>query len=136
MKTAAIMFIEGFYLFLFSPVMFVKETTLIQATSILLLQILTKQPWSKKCWNAILSCCHMSSAYVDHWDMLNNFCFHVYAQKSLFMCENGNVFFLTKLFISYFSHRARKNQKVFSGGNQIIDMIGEQKLFSMSQWST
>ena len=32
-----------------------------------------------------LSCCHISSAYVDHWDMLNNFCFHVYAQKSLFM---------------------------------------------------
>ena len=38
-----------------------------------------------KCCNEILSCCHMSSAYVDHWDMLNNFCFHVYAQKSLFM---------------------------------------------------
>ena len=27
----------------------------------------------------------MSSDYVDHWDMLNNFCFHVYAQKLLFM---------------------------------------------------
>ena len=27
--------------------------------------------------------------------MLNNFCFHVYAQKSLFMAENCNVFFLT-----------------------------------------
>ena len=26
-----------------------------------------------------LSCCHMSNAYVDPWDMLNNFCFHVYA---------------------------------------------------------
>ena len=24
--------------------------------------------------------CLMSNAYVDHWDMLNNFCFHVYAQ--------------------------------------------------------
>ena len=35
--------------------------------------------------HAVMSCCHMSSAYVDHWDMLNNFCFHVYAQKSLFM---------------------------------------------------
>jgi len=23
----------------------------------------------------------MSNDYVDHWDMLNNFCFHVYAQK-------------------------------------------------------
>ena len=26
------------------------------------------------------------------WDMLNNFCFHVYAQKSLFTGENGNAF--------------------------------------------
>ena len=32
----------------------------------------------------------MSNAYVDPWDMLNNFCFHVYAQKSLFIGENGN----------------------------------------------
>ena len=31
-------------------------------------------------------------AYVDPWDMLNNFCFHVYAQKSLFVGENYNVF--------------------------------------------
>ena len=37
---------------------------------------------------------------VDPRDMLNNFCFHVYAQKSLFLGENGNGFFLTKLFIS------------------------------------
>ena len=29
--------------------------------------------------------CLMSNAYVDPWDMLNNFCFHVYDQKSLFM---------------------------------------------------
>ena len=27
--------------------------------------------------------------------MLNNFCFHVDAQKSLFIAENCNVFFLT-----------------------------------------
>ena len=31
----------------------------------------------------------------DPWDMLNNFCFHVYAQKSLFIGENVNDFFLT-----------------------------------------
>ena len=31
---------------------------------------------------------------VDPRDMLNNFCFHVYAQKSLFIGENGNGFFL------------------------------------------
>ena len=27
--------------------------------------------------------CQMSKAYVDPWDTLNNFCFHVLAQKSL-----------------------------------------------------
>ena len=34
-------------------------------------------------------------ALVDPRDMLNNFCFHVYAQKSLFVGENGNDFILT-----------------------------------------
>ena len=28
----------------------------------------------------------------DPWDMLNNFCFHVYAQKSLFIGQNVNAF--------------------------------------------
>ena len=37
--------------------------------------------------------CHMSNAYVDPWDMLNNFRFHVYAQMLLFMDENVNAFF-------------------------------------------
>ena len=39
--------------------------------------------------------CLMSDAYVDPWDMLNNFGFHLYAQMSLFMGENVNDFFLT-----------------------------------------
>ena len=39
--------------------------------------------------------CHMSNAYVDRWDMLINFCFHVYAQKSLFIAENCNGLFWT-----------------------------------------
>ena len=34
-------------------------------------------------------------AQVDPRDMLNNFCFHVYAQKSLFIAENCNAFFWT-----------------------------------------
>ena len=33
-------------------------------------------------------------AQVDPRDMLNNFCFHVWAQKSLFIAENCNAFFL------------------------------------------
>ena len=32
----------------------------------------------------------MSIAYVDPWDMLKNFSFHVYAEKSLFIGENAN----------------------------------------------
>ena len=36
--------------------------------------------------------CHMSNAYVDRWDMLNNFCFHVYAQMLLFLSVNVNDF--------------------------------------------
>ena len=38
--------------------------------------------------------CQMWNAYVDTWDILNNFCFHVYAQKSVFIDENDK-FFLT-----------------------------------------
>ena len=34
-------------------------------------------------------------AQVDPRDMLNNFCFHVYAENSLFIVENCNVFFGT-----------------------------------------
>ena len=37
--------------------------------------------------------CEMSTAYVDPWDMLNNFCFHVNVQMLLFMGENDNGFF-------------------------------------------
>ena len=32
-------------------------------------------------------------AYVDPWDMLSNFYFQVYAQKSQVMGENDNAFF-------------------------------------------
>ena len=43
--------------------------------------------------------CPLSNAYkhinVDPWVMLNNFCFHVYAQMSLFMGVNDNGYFLT-----------------------------------------
>ena len=37
-----------------------------------------------------LSLSESSLSLIDPWDMLNNFCFHVYAQKSLFIGENGN----------------------------------------------
>ena len=35
---------------------------------------------------------HMPNAYVDPWDMPSNFCFHVYAQKSLIIAEIDNAF--------------------------------------------
>ena len=34
-----------------------------------------------------------SQTKVDPRDMLNKFCFHLYAQNSLFIGENCNVFF-------------------------------------------
>ena len=53
-------------------------------------------PWrSDKSWEPVnhyvIAVIHVS----DPWDMLNNFCFHVYAQKSLFIGENDNVYFWT-----------------------------------------
>ena len=39
-------------------------------------------------------------AQVDPRDMLTNFCFHVYAQKSVFICENCTGFFLTSTILS------------------------------------
>ena len=35
--------------------------------------------------------CQMSNAYVDPWGLLKKFCFHVYGQMSLFICENDRV---------------------------------------------
>ena len=56
--------------------------------------------WSKmsSCQVVRLSDCQvvrLSSCQVvkfDPWGMLNNFCFDVYAQKSMFIGENGNGF--------------------------------------------
>ena len=56
-------------------------------------------------------------AQVDPRDMLNNFCFHVYAQKSLFIAENCNAFFLTSASSAsheFRSHRAGSQLKTIS----------------------
>ena len=37
----------------------------------------------------------LANLQIDPWDMLNNFCFHVYAQKSLFIGENDKYPFRT-----------------------------------------
>ena len=55
-------------------------------------------------------------ALVDPRDMLNNFCFHVYAQKSLFIGENGNGFFLDTIITitrAITVHRAGSQLKSF-----------------------
>ena len=65
----------------------------------------------------------MSNAYVDPWDILNNFCFHVYAQKSLFIGEKGNVFFDTSnntITISLFTLRNRKTYRLLTCKAQSI----------------
>ena len=69
--------------------------------------------------------CHIWNAYVDPWDMLNNFCFHVYAQMSLFMGENDHAFFYhhhhSTLACEWTNHRAGsqlKNVKMTTAGNQ------------------
>ena len=53
----------------------------------------------------------MSNAYVDPWDMLNNICFHVYAQKSLIIDENCNGFFFTAAAREFRVHRAGSQLK-------------------------
>ena len=53
-------------------------------------------------------------------DMLNNFCFHVYAQKSLFKVENVNAYFLTSSSSAasapreFANHRAGSQLKFFT----------------------
>ena len=44
--------------------------------------------------------------------MLNNFCFHVYAEKSLFIAENCNGFFLTPSAREFGTHRAGSQLKI------------------------
>ena len=53
--------------------------------------------------------------------MLNNFCFHVYAQKSLFIAENCNGFFDISITLScYFKvHRAGSQLKKNGKSSQI-----------------
>ena len=51
----------------------------------------------------------------DPWDMLNNFCFRVYAQKSMFIGENDNVFFwdhIITLSTDIMVHRADSQLKI------------------------
>ena len=43
------------------------------------------------CVSSVSTLSSVPCAYVDSWDILNNFCFHVYAQKSLFIGENEKI---------------------------------------------
>ena len=56
--------------------------TLIQLSALTL-----RKFWNLKIWKfkIFIFECDMSNAYVDPRDMLNNFCFHVYAQKWVFV---------------------------------------------------
>ena len=48
-----------------------------------------------KCFAKLEKFANLQKLQIDPWDMLNNFCFHVNAQKSLFIFENDNVYFWT-----------------------------------------
>ena len=54
---------------------------------------------------------HKSNAYVDQ--MLNNFCFHVYAQKSLSIGENDDAFFWTHI------HHSTRARRAHRAGSQL-----------------
>ena len=50
------------------------------------------EPGMSECFNVILTLSHSHTISISHsltLDMLNNFCFHVYAQMSLFTGENA-----------------------------------------------
>ena len=67
------------------------------------LQKLQIDPWDGHAEQLLFSCLcskvtiskpeNLKNLQIVPWDMLNNFCFHVYAQKSLFIGENDNVYF-------------------------------------------
>ena len=65
-------------------------------------------------------------AQVDPRDMLNNFCFHVYAQKSLFNAENCNAFFdisIITLSGDFRVHRAGSQLKMDHNGRKKMDWV-------------
>ena len=89
-----------------------------------------------KCYEKLekLSLSLLSQLSLSHslcLDMLNNFCFHVYAQKSLFKVENVNAYFLTSSSLTsapreFANHRAgsqlkKQNNLPFAA---LVDMRG------------
>ena len=74
--------------------------------------------------HAVKSCCDISSAYIDNGDMLNNFCFHVYAQKSLFMivCHADMLMLM-----------ASRSDRLRCHADDSEDTAGEEPIFS--PWS-
>ena len=62
--------------------------------------------------------------HLHHWDTLNNFCFHVYAQKSMFIVENINAFFYITPSTDIRVHRAgsqlKMSERQTKAGNQEI----------------
>ena len=66
-----------------------------------------------------LTLSHSHTLSISHsltLDILNNFCFHVYAQKSVFIGQNVNVFFYHLILLTlpcYFTvHRAGSQLKI------------------------
>ena len=72
----------------------------------------------------------MSNAYSDPWDMLNNFCFHVYARESLFVGENGNGFFYHLLLLS----TSACDIRVHGAGSQLIIVKSRDRLLQLREY--
>ena len=86
------------------------------------------EPGMSQCFNVLtLTLSHSLSLTLSHshtlsmshsltLDMLNNFCFHVYAQKSVFIGQIVNVFFFTSSSAAceFRGHRAGSQLKIFS----------------------
>ena len=65
--------------------------------------------------------------------MLNNFCFHVYAQKSLLIAENCNAFFLDLLLILT---TLSTDIRVSRAGSQLkILSVAQGSLFHTTQYN-
>ena len=70
--------------------------------------------------------CDMSNAYVNPWDMVNNFCFDVYAQKGVFVimshvtCLMSNVYVDPWDMLNKFCFYVYAQMSLFMGENDNV----------------
>ena len=67
----------------------------------------------------------MSNAYVDPWDMLINFCFHVYAQKWHMTRSQINVPY-QKISVPKITKQTKSHSLNFNVLSSLIDSSGDE----------